>query len=194
MNAIPAPRVGMLGRRVLHRDLAVRRRRTSSIHDMRNSIFVLWLVAGCAEPPSVCARATQRQAWSEAVLVCGATAALDPGAAIAAGRAALHLGEFVEASWFATLAAKTGRCGDAATIRATVASADDAPDLALGYLAIAYAAHAAAGERLALARDAYQLAAAWSELGDLGRALEAAQLGGGVARPPGGRGLKRLAL
>lgn len=142
--------------------------------NIRRSIFVLGLVCGCGERQTYCERSVQMQSWSEAVRWCGATAAIDPDAAIAAGKAALHLGRYPEVVWFATLAASSQRAGDAAALRASVATAEGAPWEALHHLTIAYVHHIIARDVAAQARDEYVRAEAWSAIGDLGRALEAA--------------------
>jgi tetratricopeptide (TPR) repeat protein len=146
------------------------------LSNIRRSIVALALVAGCARSRTPCERHIQAQAWSEAVRSCGATAAIDPDAAIAAGRAALQLVRYTEVAWFATLAASTRRWGDAAALRASVATAEGTPREALDYLAIAYAHHLITRDVAAQARDKYQLAQAWSEIGDLGQALDAARV------------------
>lgn len=138
--------------------------------------FCVALATACRRAPDRCQDDAAAQDWAAAVESCGSKASSDPDAALSGARAALYIGKFDRAWDMAKSAVLSHRSADAIAMLGYISVGREAPREAIGFLRIAFAMHETLGDRAGEARDAHQLAGAWFQIGEYGRALDAANL------------------
>lgn len=142
-----------------------------------NAKFLRWsgyglaccLAGACSSDGQRCSELVSARAWSDAAVVCAREHARtgDAGPGLGAATANMSLGRWDDAEQIATPLFASVRRADAAYIIGVSASQSSDHGRAILFLGLACAEHDASGDPASYARDAFALAGAWLELGQL---------------------------